>query len=75
MNKNRPYKKRPKIVKILRTYNYPDQYYKRIIINGEIFHSYKYCKCLKRNSLTVELIGGSLFEIEVYVVLELMGEG
>ena len=52
------------------------KYYKRVVVNGEIIHSAEYCKNIKRNSYTVELLSSnSLFAIDTYVVASLMGQG
>ena len=47
------------------------KYYKRIVIKGELVHSYNYCRNLKRNSYTVELLNGQIFAIDDFLVVNL----
>lgn len=51
------------------------KYFRRIVINGEIVHSFDYCKNLKRNSFTVQLYDESFFTIESFIVAGLDGNG
>jgi hypothetical protein len=44
-------------------------YYARIIVRGEIIHSSSYCRHLKRNSFTVQLISGFYFKVATFVVI------
>ena len=46
-------------------------YYNRVINRGEIIHTYKYCKDLKRNSYTVHVVDGNYFQVEKYLVTDL----
>ncbi|KAH0557484.1 hypothetical protein KQX54_006828 [Cotesia glomerata] len=50
------------------------QYFKRIIINNEIIHSQAYTKVRKRNNFTVLLSNKEIFEIDIFILVELQGE-
>jgi hypothetical protein len=50
------------------------QYFDRIIVHREIVHSHHYCRNLLRNSYTVSLNDGGVFQIEQFVVAN-FGDG
>jgi len=45
-------------------------YYSRAIHSGEILHSYEYCRDLKRNSYTVQIVDGTYYQIETFIVTD-----
>ena len=47
------------------------KYYNRIVIEGELVHTYNYCRNLKRNSFTVELLDGQIFAVDDFIVVNL----
>jgi len=49
------------------------KYYKRFIVIGKVVHSFHYCRNLKRNSYTVQLLDLTFFSIETFVVADLDG--
>lgn len=50
------------------------KYYKRIIVNKELIHSKPYTKVRKRNSYSVLLSGGEIFEIDIFLVVKIHQE-
>ena len=50
------------------------QYFDHIIVHREIVHSHHYCRNLLRNSYTVSLNDGGVFQIEQFVVAN-FGDG
>lgn len=50
------------------------RYFKRIIINNEVIHSQAYTKVRKRNNFTVLLSNKKIFEIDIFIIVELQGK-
>lgn len=46
------------------------RYYERIVICGEIVHSYTYCQNLKRNSCIVQISNGMFFKVVTFLVID-----
>ena len=46
-------------------------YYNKVVHNGEILHSYVYCRNLKRNSYTVQTTDEAYYQIETFLVTNL----
>ena len=46
-------------------------YYNRVVHKGEILHSHKYCRDLKRNSYTVRIVDDAYYQIETFVAADI----